>query len=199
MKPKHITTALLLVFVGLSVVFLVVKETRSRPKNVNAVGQTTLAQEPASTLPPGGDSAGTETSQDSRKPPSAVPTASAARAKSSPRMPGRTVVAYYFHGNFRCQTCRKIEALSREAVESGFPEDLKAGRLEWRVINVEEPGNEHFVQDYQLFSKSLVLVAKEGSKETRWKNLQKVWTLVGDKEAFIQYVQDETRAYLGGA
>lgn len=160
MKPKLIITALLLVFVGVSVVLLVVKETRSRPENINAVGQTTLAQGPASTVPP------TEIPQASPKTPSAVPTATAARAKSEPSVSGRTLVAYYFHGNFRCQTCRKIEALSREAVESGFPEDLKAGRLEWRVINVEEPGNEHFIQDYQLFSKSLVLVAKEGSKQT---------------------------------
>ena len=199
MKLKHITTALLLVFVGVSVAFLVVKETRSRPENGNAVGQTALAQEPVSTIPPGGDSAGPETSQASRKPPSAVPTATAAPAQSQPSESDRTVVAYYFHGNFRCQTCRKIEALSREAVESGFPEDLKAGRLEWRVINVEESGNEHFIQDYQLFSKSLVLVAKEGSKQTRWKNLQRVWTLVGDKDAFMQYVQVEIRAYLRGA
>ena len=199
MKLKHITTALLLVFVGVSVAFLVVKGTRSRPEKVNSVGQTTLAEEPVSTIPPGGDSAATKISQASPKTPRVVPTATAAPAQSQPSVSDRTVVAYYFHGNFRCQTCRKIEAFSREAVESGFPEDLKAGRLEWRVINVEEPGNEHFIQDYQLFSKSLVLVAKEGSKQTRWKNLQKVWTLVGDKEAFIQYVQDEIRAYLGGA
>jgi hypothetical protein len=199
MKPKQIITALLLAFVGVSVVFLVVKETRSRPENVNPVGQTTLAQEPASTAPPTENSAATEIPQASPKTPDGVPAPSAARAKSQPSMPDRTVVAYYFHGNFRCQTCRKIEAFSGEAVRSGFPEDLKAGRLEWRVINVEEPGNEHFIQDYQLFSKSLVLVAKEGSKQTRWKNLQRVWTLVGDKDAFIQYVQVEIRAYLRGA
>jgi len=199
MKLKQITTALLLVFVGVSVAFLVVKETRSRPGKVNSVGQTALAQEPVSTIPPGGDSAATKISQASPKNPRVVPTATAAPAKSEHGVSDRSVVAYYFHGNFRCPTCRKIEALSREAVESGFPEDLKAGRLEWRVINVEEPGNEHFVKDYQLFSKALVLVAKEGSKQTRWKNLQEVWTLVGDKEGFITYVQAEIRAYLGGA
>ena len=199
MKPKQIITALLLVFVGLSVVFLVVKETRSKPENVNPVGQTALAQEPVSPVPPTENSTATKIPQASPKSPRVVPTATAAPAQSQPSVSDRTVVAYYFHGNFRCQTCRKIEAFSREAVESGFPEDLKAGRLEWRAINVEEPGNEHFIQDYQLFSKSLVLVAKEGSKQTRWKNLQKVWTLVGDKEAFIQYVQDEIRAFLRGA
>jgi hypothetical protein len=199
MKLKHITTALLLLFVGVSVVFLVVKETRSKLEHANPVGQTTLAQEPASTVSLAENRAATEISQANPKTPGVVPAAAAAHGKNQIGMHGRTVVAYYFHGNFRCQTCRKIEALSREAMESGFPEDLKAGRLEWRVINVEEPGNEHFVRDYQLFSKSLVLVAKEGSKQTRWKNLQKVWTVVGDKEAFIQYVQDEIRAYRGGA
>jgi len=199
MKLKQITTALLLVFVGVSVAFLVVKETRSRPKNVSAVGQGTLAQEAAAKVPPPQNSAATEIPQASPKNPRVVPTATAAPAKSQPSVSDCTVVAYYFHGNFRCPTCRKIEAFSREAVESGFPEDLKAGRIEWHVINVEEPGNEHFIQDYQLFSKSLVLVAKEGSKQTRWKNLQEVWTLVGDKEAFMKYVQAEIRAYLGRA
>jgi len=199
MKLKHITTALLLLFVGVSVVFLVVKETRSRPEKVNSVGQTALAQEPASIVPPTENGGDTKTSQTNPQIPVAAPAPSAARAKVQPEAPRRTVVAYYFHGNFRCQTCRKIETLSREAVESGFPEDLKAGRLAWRVVNVEEAGNEHFIQDYQLFSKSLVLVAKEGEKQTRWKNLQEVWTLVGDKDAFIQYVQDEIRAYLRGA
>jgi len=199
MKLKHITTALLLLFVGVSVVFLVVKETRSRPENVNSVGQTALAQEPASIVPPTENDGDTKTSQTNSQTPVAALAPSATRAKAQPEAPRRTVVAYYFYGNFRCQTCRKIEAFSGEAVKSGFPEDLKAGRLEWRAINVEEPGNEHFIQDYQLFSKSLVLVAKEGSKQTRWKNLQKVWTLVGDQGAFIQYVQDEIRAFLRGA
>jgi len=199
MKPKQIITTLLLAFVGVSVAFLVVKETRSKPEKANPGGQTTLAQEPASTVSPTENRAATEIPQASPKTPDAVPAPSAARTKSQPSMPDRTVVAYYFHGNFRCQTCRKIEAYSRMAVENGFPEDLKARRLEWRVTNVEEPGNEHFIQDYQLFSKSLVLVAKEGSKQTRWKNLQEVWTLVGDEEAFIQYVQDEIRAFLRGA
>ncbi len=199
MKLKQVTTALLLLFVGISVIFLVVKETRSRRVNVNPVGQTTLAQEPAAIVPPIDNTTAAEISQPNPKTTGAVPVASAARGKNQIGMHRRTVVAYYFHGNFRCPTCRKLEALSFEAVESGFPEDLKAGRLEWHVINIEEPGNEHFAQDYQLVSKSLVLVGKEDSKQTQWKNLQDIWTLVNNKEAFIKYVQTEIRSYLGEA
>ncbi len=199
MKLKQVTTALLLLFVGVSMIFLVVKETRSRPGNLNPVGKTTLTQEPSAIVPPTENTTATGISQANPQTPGAVTAALAVHGKTQIAMHKRTVVAYYFHGTFRCPTCRKLEAFSREAVESGFPEDLKAGRLEWHVINIEEPGNEHFAQDFQLVSKSLVLVGKEDSKQTQWKNLQDIWTLVNNKEAFIKYVQTEIRSYLGEA
>jgi hypothetical protein len=106
------------------------------------------------------------------------------------------VVAYYFHTTFRCSSCRKIEAYSREAIESGFAKELKDGRLAWCSINVDERTNRHFIQDYQLFSKSLVLVKMKDGKQAEWKNLMKVWQLLGNKEAFLRYVQVELRSYL---
>lgn len=106
------------------------------------------------------------------------------------------VTAYYFHTTYRCTSCRKIEAYSLEAIEKGFPQELKDGRLVWRVVNVEEQGNEHFVKDYQLYTKSLVLVEENDSTQVRWENLAKVWELLGDKDGFVRYVQDNTRAYL---
>ncbi len=195
MKLKKMTTALLLLFVGASVVFLIVKETRSNAKDATPVVQINRALEPAPYV--SDNSKSKESPRADPETPGAVAAQSDARGKASAH--SRTVVAYYFHGTFRCPTCRKIEAFSQEAVESGFPEDLKAGRLQWRVINVEEPGNEHFAKDYQLYSKAVVLVEKEGSEQTRWKNLQDIWTLVDNKEAFMKYVQAEIRSYLGGA
>jgi len=108
------------------------------------------------------------------------------------------VLAYYFHTTRRCASCRKLEAYSQEAIEAGFPEALKDGRLAWRVVNVEEKGNEHFVKDYQLFTKSVVLVEEADSAQVRWKNLPKVWELLGDKAGFLRYVQEETQAFLAG-
>ncbi len=106
------------------------------------------------------------------------------------------VIAYYFCYNFRCARCRAFEAYSQEALQSAFPEHLKDGRLVWRIVNVETRGNEHFVKDYGLYTKSLVLVDETRGRKPQWKNLEKIWQLVGDKEAFVRYVQDETRAYL---
>jgi len=109
------------------------------------------------------------------------------------------VIAYYFHGAFRCATCRRLEELSNEAVKTGFPKELKGGVIEWRAVNVEEKDTEHFVQDYKLYTKSLVLAEMNGDKQVKWKNLEKIWDLVKDKEAFINYVQDEVKMYLADA
>lgn len=106
------------------------------------------------------------------------------------------VIAYYFHVTVRCPTCRKIEAFSDESLKEGFSEDLRAGRLEWRVVNLQYPENRHFIQDYQLFTKSLVIVRRKDGKQVEWKNLERVWELTDNKDQFVRYVQAEVRAYL---
>lgn len=111
--------------------------------------------------------------------------------------PGTQIVAYYFHGQFRCATCRKLEALSKEAISSGFSKELGSGRLAFRAVNVERPETRHFIKDFQLVTKSLVLVEYKDGKVVRWKNLPKIWQLVRDRDSFIRYVQEETRAFLG--
>jgi len=82
-------------------------------------------------------------------------------------------------------------------VREGFPKELSEGRLEWRMVNVEESGNEHFVNDYQLYSKSIVIVKKQDGKQTEWKNLKRIWELVRDKRVFMRYIQDEVGGYMG--
>ena len=118
-------------------------------------------------------------------------------AGTSPRP--HTVIAYYFHTNTRCSTCMKVEQYSREAIELGFPGELKSGALELRVVNYENPENRRFMKDYKLVSKSLILVNLVDGKQTKWTNLKMVWQLTGRKEAFLNYVRREVRAYLSNS
>ena len=46
-------------------------------------------------------------------------------------------------------------------------------------------------------TRSVVLAEYRDDKIVRWKNLDKVWQLVRDKDAFTSYVQSETREFLG--
>ena len=106
------------------------------------------------------------------------------------------VIAYYFRTTGRCVSCRKIEAYSKEAIETGFANELKNGTLAFHSINVEEPQNRHFVEDYHLYTKSLVICDMENGKQRQWKNLTQVWQLIRNKSDFVKYVQDEINAYL---
>jgi len=119
-------------------------------------------------------------------------------AGSASGAPAQKVVAYYFHVSVRCPTCRAIEEYAREAVERGFAEQLKSGALEWRPVNVQLPQNRHFIRDYQLYTRSLVLVKLKDGQQVEWRNLEKVWELVSRKTDFLKYVQTHVRAYLGG-
>jgi len=117
-------------------------------------------------------------------------------SKTAVKAGNAKVIAYYFHGTFRCSTCRTIEKYSKEAIETYFASELKNGTLDFKPINVDEPENRHYIQDYQLYTRSLVLVQYKDDKQQEWKNLSEVWSYVRDKEKFYQYVKDETESFL---
>jgi hypothetical protein len=184
LKVKKILTVFILIFVAVAVGFIISGAFREKtaPFQSAAAGVKKICN------PNNGESCSPDANNQGQS----------AGQPSQPEAgkPSKKVIAYYFHGNFRCSTCRTIEAYSQEAVQTGFSDALKSGLLEWKVVNVEEQANRHFIKDYQLYSKSLVLVKMQGDKQVEWKNLDRIWELVQDKPAFIKYVQDEISGYL---
>jgi len=169
MNAKSLVTVGLLMFVGVSVVYVVVRE----------------AGQPA----PEGPVTATDPSND----PKVEPVVTAGDESS-----GTKVLVYYFHRTQRCVTCRTIEAYARDAIREGFPDEYQAGVIEWHALNVEEPANSHFVDDYRLAFSSLVIARMEGGRQTRWDNLEDVWKLVHQSKAgFFEYVQRAVAGYLG--
>jgi hypothetical protein len=110
--------------------------------------------------------------------------------------PTAKVIVYYFHGTFRCPTCHKLEQYSKEAIETNFKDALASGKLEFRAVNIDDKGNEHYANDYQLYTKSLILSLVKDGKEIKWKNLDKIWEYVGNKQPFIDYVKAAVADFL---
>ena len=108
-------------------------------------------------------------------------------------------VVYYFHGNMRCATCRKLEAYTEEAFTSGFAGELQSGILDFRAVNIDEDQNKHFVTDFQLTNKSVVVVEYRAGKVARFENMNEIWQKVGDKDDYLKYVRDSTREFMGGS
>lgn len=111
---------------------------------------------------------------------------------ATPSVSPRTLV-YYFHATTRCATCRTIEAYAHETVTGAFGADLVARRLEWQAVNVDEPANQHFIRDFRLYTRSVVVV--DAKDPRRYKVLDRVWQLVRDKATFQKYVEQEIRAF----
>jgi hypothetical protein len=110
----------------------------------------------------------------------------------------RHIVVYYFHGNARCPTCFKLESYAKSEVEADFAVAIKKGTLEWKTINTEDKGNEHYESDYKLYSKSVIISIQENGKETSWKNLDKIWEVVHEEPKYREYIKNEVKACLEG-
>lgn len=109
----------------------------------------------------------------------------------------RQLVVYYFMTSTRCQSCHFIEETTRAAIDENFAEQIKSGRIIFKMLNIEEPQNAHFENDYKLYTKSVILSDLNAGKETRWTNLEKVWQLIGNQQGFKEYIVKEVNAYLG--
>ncbi len=111
MKTKKFITFALLAFVAVSIGYLVLSNTGT---------VDSIAAEPANGPVSGNDHKGT----------------SPGGAAEDASVPEIRVVAQYFHGTMRCDTCRAIESFTMEAMTSYFSDELVSGKLEIRSINV---------------------------------------------------------------
>ena len=110
--------------------------------------------------------------------------------------PEHQIVFYYLHGARRCNTCRSIESYAKGVVNSRFADAVESGALTWKVMNYDTPENRHFVDDFGLFTSSLVVVEMKQGEMVGFEVLQETWSLVGDKKRFQQYVYRALREHL---
>jgi hypothetical protein len=106
------------------------------------------------------------------------------------------LTVYYFHTNYRCRTCQQFEKLIKEVLGKDYADEISDGVVALELVNVDKVKNEHFVDDYRLMTKSLILSLEKGGEELEWKNLDKIWTLVRDTETFKDYVRQGIDDYL---
>jgi len=109
------------------------------------------------------------------------------------------LVVYYMDMGKDCTTCLNLESYTREALDTHYAADLASGRIQWRTADLDDPANAHFVDEFGLYTKSVVLVRFKGGAQTRFDSLSRIWELVYDKDAYITYIRDEVRGFLDAA
>lgn len=102
-------------------------------------------------------------------------------------------VLYYFHRTIRCTECLSMELFAGMLAHNEFVDVL-----EYRVVNLDDPGNARYAEDFNLLYSTLVLVDEDTTENVaRWKDLEEAWEKSQDQEAFTKYVSDAITTWLG--
>jgi thiol-disulfide isomerase/thioredoxin len=121
------------------------------------------------------------------------------RAQDKPAAaPAHQVIACYFHRTNRCPTCKKISAYIEESVKKGFESQVKDGSVKTVMIDFQDPNNQKMTDAYKITGPTLVLLDIHDGKVKAWKVAPRVWSLVGKKDDFFNYVHQEVTSYLEG-
>jgi hypothetical protein len=113
-----------------------------------------------------------------------------------PKAPEHQVVAIYFHRTERCPTCKRIGALSEEAIAKGFQKKVADHTVEFRFVDFQDKKNAKLTKAYGIKTPSLVLLNVFEGEVACAANLPKVWQLIGKPEVFRTYVHDGVTRYL---
>ena len=118
-------------------------------------------------------------------------------AQETKSTPANKVEVYYYYTNFRCFSCHKIEQYTKEAIGEYFKNELRSGKLVFKPINTNKKENQHFIDEYKLYTKSVIISLVKDGEEVKYNNLSKVWDYLRNKEKFVNYIKDEVSKYLG--
>ncbi len=100
------------------------------------------------------------------------------------------VTVTYFTSNVRCVSCRKIEALTLNTIETQFAEQMSSHWLVFETINIDLPENKHYIEEYELSFKTVVIAYGDETGEKQWRKMDKVWELLSNEDQFDDYISE---------
>lgn len=102
----------------------------------------------------------------------------------STRLAATQFSAVYFHSPHRCPTCRKIESFAHEALTS----EIDTGKLAWQTADYTSDKNASLVDQFKVFTSTVVLVETQAGNVVRWKNLEEVWDHTNEQSDFTAFI-----------
>ena len=106
------------------------------------------------------------------------------------------VIVYYFHRKFRCQSCEVLESTLQSTMQVTYADHFGTGRLAMCVVNLDDPNNRQYLEQFEIFSNSVVIVEKRGGNILRFKTVESIWDVSEDGEAISHLLQAEVEGFL---
>lgn len=117
-------------------------------------------------------------------------------AVQEPKQPAEKVEVFLFHTTQRCTTCIAIGRLAGETVNEYFQPEIKAGRIEFREINIDLAENKKLAEKFQASGSSLFLNAISDGKDNITEDIT-VWRLTQNSTQFKNYLKGKINNLLG--
>jgi disulfide oxidoreductase YuzD len=102
----------------------------------------------------------------------------------------------HFHGNRQCPSCKAIGDWTQKAIKEKFPQELVAGKIVFKQINVDVPENAEIVNRFKARGSALFFNVIKGKDEQIIEDA-KVWLLVNDETEFTNYIAATIQRHLG--
>jgi hypothetical protein len=111
--------------------------------------------------------------------------------------PADKVEVVYFYWPQRCTGCIYAEDTTLYTLETYFADELASGKITWATYDVAAEENAAIVEKYDAFSSSLFInTIIDGTEHIE--EIQGIWFVLGDDEAFIEVVRSKIEQSLSG-
>jgi len=107
------------------------------------------------------------------------------------------VLIYNFHITNRCVSCIAIEEATTKTLNTYFPAELKNGRIERQVLNVDKKENNAISEKYQVFGSGLFITRVFKGKESTTDLTGEGFKFAKNKQdKFIEILRTKISEYL---
>ncbi len=101
-----------------------------------------------------------------------------------------------FHSTHRCMTCNAIEANTKYTLDKYFSKEMKASKITFKVINVDDEKNEKMAEKFEASGTALILNVIKGSKEIHIDLTDFAFMKGNDKKVFSKELKAKIEAEL---
>jgi len=102
----------------------------------------------------------------------------------------------HFHATQQCYSCITVGKYALKTIQERFPKEYENGMIVFRDINAELPENRDTVIQYQARGSSLFVNGITGGQDHIQEDVR-VWRLVNDEQAFMDYFEGKLKELLG--
>jgi thiol-disulfide isomerase/thioredoxin len=105
------------------------------------------------------------------------------------------ILLIYFHRTPGCVSCQVMAKYVYETVEKRFADEAKKKQVVLRYRDLDDRQNADLIRRFNVRSPNLFVVQIRDGRMVRAKPAGRIWSLIAEKDKFIDYVEEEVKSY----